>query len=92
MEKKKGRREGRERGRVGGRERKEGRKKGQKEGKKEERKKRKNDNYDTIEKDGNQIVDYVLPEEAGVYPGQGDTQRMFCSTCIFSNSSPGFLL
>ena len=53
---------------------------------------RKNDNYVTIEKDGNQIVDYVLPEEAGVYPGQGDTQRMFCSTCIFSSSSPGFLL
>ena len=90
MEKKKGRREGRERGRVGGRERKEGRKKGQKEGKKEERKKRKNDNYVTIEKDGNQIVDYVLPEEAGVYPGQGDTHVCFVVLAFFPTAVLGF--
>ena len=88
MEKKKGRQEGRKRGRVGGRERKEGKKKGQKKGKEEERKE-KNDNYVIIEKDGNQIVDYVLPEEAGVYPGQGDTHICFVVFAFFPTAVLG---
>lgn len=88
MEKKKGRREERERGRAGGRERKEGRKKGQR---KERRKKRKekNGNYVIIGKDGNQIADCVLPEEAGVYPGQGGTHVCFVVFAFFQQQSWG---
>ena len=51
---------------------------------------RKNDNYVTIEKDGNQIVDYVLPEEAGVYPGQGDTHVCFVVLAFFPTAVLGF--
>ena len=88
MEKKKGRREGRERGRAGGRERKEGRKKGQRKERRNKERKEKNGNYVIIGKDGDQIVDCVLPEEAGVYPGQGDT-HVFC-ICIFPTAVLGF--
>ena len=63
-------------------------KKGQKKGKEEERKE-KNDNYVIIEKDGNQIVDYVLPEEAGVYPGQGDTHICFVVFAFFPTAVLG---
>lgn len=66
----------------------EGERKEVKKGKEEERKE-KNDNYVIIEKDGNQIVDYMLPEEAGVYPGQGDTHICFVVFAFFPTAVLG---
>lgn len=42
-----------------------------------------------IGKDGNQIADCVLPEEAGVYPGQGDTHVCFVVFAFFQQQSWG---